>query len=156
VRPFLYIPDIASASAITFSSKFDSEDQLLASLRGTTRIKVDEKLEALSERLESLKKLSDRFAGGDISKLDETLRTFKPSGVQEKQQQQTYLKASVEDNKDVKVEKSMTLSDIYFYEEDNRSEIFTKRRLVLMDKQLRLIKIGKENKKKNSCPCHHM
>jgi hypothetical protein len=78
VRPFLYIPDIISASSITFSSKFESEDQLLASLRGTTRIKVDEKLEALSQRLDSLKKLSDKFAGGDISKLDETLRALKP------------------------------------------------------------------------------
>lgn len=105
VRPFLYIPDIASATAITFSSKFDSEDQLLASLRGTTRIKVDEKLEALSERLESLKKLSDRFAGGDISKLDETLRTFKPMGTS---QQQKPLHAEVEAKKDVKVEKAIS------------------------------------------------
>jgi hypothetical protein len=78
IRSFLYIPDIATAASITFSSKFESEDQLLASLRGTTKIKVDEKLEALSERLESLKKLSDRFAGGDMSKLDKTLRALKP------------------------------------------------------------------------------
>lgn len=78
VRPFLYIPDITNAAAVTFSSKFESEEQLLASLRGTTRIKVDERLEALSQRLESLKKLSDRFAGGDIAKLDETLRALKP------------------------------------------------------------------------------
>ena len=106
VRPFLYIPDIASATAITFSSRFESEDQLLASLRGTTRIKVDEKLEALSERLESLKKLSDRFAGGDISKLDETLRTFKPLGTS--QQAQKSLHAEVEEKKDVKVEKAIS------------------------------------------------
>lgn len=78
VRPFLYIPDITSAAAVTFSSKFESEEQLLASLRGSTRIKIDERLEALSQRLESLKKLSDRFAGGDIAKLDETLRALKP------------------------------------------------------------------------------
>lgn len=78
MRPFLYIPDITNAASITFSSKFETEGQLLASLRGT-RIKVDEKLEALSERLESLKKLSQRF-GGDISKLEETLQAFKPFG----------------------------------------------------------------------------
>ncbi len=78
MRAFLYIPDISSATSITFSSKFESEGQLLASLRGSSRIKVDEKLEALSQRLESLKKLSDRFAGGDLSKLDETLRALKP------------------------------------------------------------------------------
>lgn len=76
MRPFLYIPDIINAASITFSSKFETEDQLLASLRGT-RIKVDEKLEALSERLTSLKKLSQRF-GGDISKLDEALQAFQP------------------------------------------------------------------------------
>ncbi len=104
VRSFLYIPDITSASAITFSSKFESEDQLLASLRGTTRIKIDEKLEALSERLESLKKLSNRFSGGDIEKLDETLRTFKP----ESEQKQTQMKAEIEAKKDRKIEKAVS------------------------------------------------
>ncbi|KPK33260.1 MAG: hypothetical protein AMS24_01745 [Chlamydiae bacterium SM23_39] len=78
MRPFLYIPDITNAASITFSSKFETEEQLLASLRGT-RIRVDEKLEALSQRLESLKKLSERF-GKDITKLDETLKAFKPIG----------------------------------------------------------------------------
>ncbi len=61
VRLFLYIPDISSASSVTFSAKFESEEQLLASLRGSTRIKVDEKLEALSQRLESLQNLSNRL-----------------------------------------------------------------------------------------------
>ena len=60
-RPFLYLPEITSASSITFSSKFETEEQLLASLRGTTRIKIDEKLEALSRRLESLQDLSYRL-----------------------------------------------------------------------------------------------
>jgi hypothetical protein len=61
VRPFLYIPDIASAASVTFSAKFETEEQLLASLRGSARMKVDEKLEALSRRLESLRGLSDRL-----------------------------------------------------------------------------------------------
>lgn len=64
-RSFLYIPDIASAAAVTFSAKFESEEHLLASLRGNSRMKVDEKLEALSQRLESLRHLSDRLAGSD-------------------------------------------------------------------------------------------
>lgn len=62
VRPFLYIPDIATAASVTFSAKFESEEQLLASLRGSTRIVVDEKLEALSQRLESLKQITDRLS----------------------------------------------------------------------------------------------
>ncbi len=64
-RHFLYIPDISSASSVTFSAKFETEEHLLASLRGSTRIRVDEKLEALSQRLESLRHLSHRLSGGE-------------------------------------------------------------------------------------------
>ncbi|NGX33941.1 MAG: hypothetical protein K1060chlam1_00285 [Candidatus Anoxychlamydiales bacterium] len=66
VRLFLYIPDIISASAVTFSAKFESEEQLLASLKGTPRVKVDEKLEALSRRLESLQQLQSRLSASEI------------------------------------------------------------------------------------------
>jgi hypothetical protein len=62
VRPFLYIPDITSATAVTFSARYETEAQLLASLRGSARVKVDAKLQALSERLESLRHLSTRLA----------------------------------------------------------------------------------------------
>lgn len=64
-RYFLYIPDIASAASVTFSSKFESEEHLLSTLKGSSRIKVDEKLEALSQRLESLRHLSNRLAGSE-------------------------------------------------------------------------------------------
>lgn len=64
-RLFLYIPDIASAASVTFSSKFETEEHLLASLRGSPRLRVDEKLEALSARLESLRHLSNRLAGAE-------------------------------------------------------------------------------------------
>jgi hypothetical protein len=68
---FLYLPDISSASSITSSARYDTEAQLLASLRGSSRVKVDAKLQALSERLESLRHLSSRLSdihditGGD-------------------------------------------------------------------------------------------
>ncbi len=62
-RMFLYLPDISSATAVTFSSRYGTEAELLASLRGTTRVKVDTKLEALSQRLESLRQLSSRLSG---------------------------------------------------------------------------------------------
>lgn len=61
IRPFLYLPDITNASAVTFSARFDTEAQLLANLRGSSRVKVDAKLQALSERLESLRHLSSRL-----------------------------------------------------------------------------------------------
>ncbi len=62
-RLFLYLPEITSAASVTFSAKFDTEAQLLASLRGSTRVKIDTRLQALSERLESLRSLSSRLAG---------------------------------------------------------------------------------------------
>lgn len=78
-RPFLYIPDITSAASVTFSAKFESEEQLLSNLRGTTRVRVDEKLEALSQRLESLRHLSTRLAGSEKSLGIETaMRPFTP------------------------------------------------------------------------------
>ena len=60
IRSFLYLPDFTS-SAVTFSAKFDTEAQLIASLRGSSRAKIDTKLEALSQRLESLQQLSSRI-----------------------------------------------------------------------------------------------
>jgi hypothetical protein len=62
MRPFQFNPDFTS-TAVTFSAKFDTEAQLIASLRGSSRVKIDTKLEALSQRLESLRHLSDRLKG---------------------------------------------------------------------------------------------
>lgn len=64
-RQFLYIPDIVSATSVTFSSKFETEEHLLSSLRGSPRHYVDERLAALSERLESLRHLSGKLAGNE-------------------------------------------------------------------------------------------
>lgn len=62
-RLFLYQPEITSATAVTFSARYDTEAELLASLRGSSRVKVKEELQALSERLESLRHISSRLAG---------------------------------------------------------------------------------------------
>ncbi len=78
-RLFLYIPDIATAASVTFSSKFETEEHLLASLRGSPRLRVDEKLEALSQRLESLRLLSDRLAGSEKGLgMDKLTKPFQP------------------------------------------------------------------------------
>lgn len=62
LRPFKFAPDYSS-NAATFSSKFETEEQLLASLKGSTKAKVDSKLEVLSQRLESLRHLSQKLKG---------------------------------------------------------------------------------------------
>jgi len=64
VRPYLFMPDFTSTS-VTFSAKFDTVAQLIASLRGSSRVKIDSKLEALSQRLESLRHLSARLKASE-------------------------------------------------------------------------------------------
>ena len=73
-RQFLYIPDISSASSVTFSAKFESEEQLLSSLKGSPRHYVDERLAALSQRLESLQQLTKRFGGEKLPSLEDLSR----------------------------------------------------------------------------------
>jgi hypothetical protein len=58
VRRFLYLPDITSATSITFSEKFDTEEEFLAHIRGTGRTDAENQLQALSEKFASLRKLS--------------------------------------------------------------------------------------------------
>lgn len=58
VRRFLYLPEISSASSITFSEKFDTEEEFLAHMRGTGRTEGENHLQALSEKFASLRKLS--------------------------------------------------------------------------------------------------
>lgn len=71
VRFFLYLP--SSSTAVTFSRRFDTEAQLLANLRGSSRVKVDTKLQALSERLESLRHLSNRLSDATGFEKEESL-----------------------------------------------------------------------------------
>ncbi len=61
VVPFLFTPDMSSASAVTFSSKFDNEEQMLANRRLHALAEVDAGMESLNQKLELLKGLSTRW-----------------------------------------------------------------------------------------------
>ena len=70
-----------------FSSRFDTEEKLLASMKGSTEKPVDMKLHQLSQRLESLKQISDRLkttdvvdAGGSLSKKEISEETENEKG----------------------------------------------------------------------------
>lgn len=82
---FLYTPEITSATAVTFSARFDTEAQLLASLRGSSRVKVDEKLQALSERLESLRHISSRLTDLEIGGEEKVIRAIAEKTPEEKE-----------------------------------------------------------------------
>jgi hypothetical protein len=66
LRTFVFSPEYSNAAAM-FSSRFDSEEKLLASMKGSSKTPVDSKLHALSQRLESLRQLSDRLKTMDIN-----------------------------------------------------------------------------------------
>lgn len=80
LRLFLFSPEFTSKGA-TFSSKFDSEEQLLASLKGSPKVRVDTKLEVLSQRLESLRYISGRLKefGDEETPSDRTFTSVTPS-----------------------------------------------------------------------------
>lgn len=60
-RPFLFIPEITSFSSITFSAKYDSQEELLAKMK-SGRQTHDTKLEELANKLASLRNLSAQVA----------------------------------------------------------------------------------------------
>ncbi|MEG0037027.1 MAG: UPF0158 family protein [Victivallaceae bacterium] len=64
-RRFLFLSNIVSASSITFSEKFDTEEELLAHLRGIGRTDEESQLKNLSERFASLKDISSKLDFGD-------------------------------------------------------------------------------------------
>ncbi|WP_100934608.1 UPF0158 family protein [Candidatus Chlamydia corallus] len=66
-RRFLFLPEITSPSSITFSEKFDTEEEFLANLRGSTRVEDQLNLTNLSERFASLKELSAKLGYDSLS-----------------------------------------------------------------------------------------
>ena len=61
VHPFLFIPNITSISAVTFSAKYESEEELLASFRPAKEGATSE-LDELSRKLATLRSLSSEVA----------------------------------------------------------------------------------------------
>lgn len=59
MRAFLYIPEITTPSAVTFSSKFETEEEFLAS-RNPLKQDTFAKWDSLSSKLASLKDLANR------------------------------------------------------------------------------------------------
>jgi hypothetical protein len=66
VRPFLYIPEITSVTSITFSSKFDTEEELIAHFRNNSKPRGNRDLEALNKKLASFQTLTARLSQSGI------------------------------------------------------------------------------------------
>lgn len=81
MRTFLYTPDITNAASITFSSKFDSDEEIRAKLRNTPKAENIVSLEAISKKLSSLSDLSKKVSAIEsekplTKKLNEKERTL--------------------------------------------------------------------------------
>lgn len=64
LRMFLFIPDYSSSSTVTFSSRFDTEEELLASRKAHLTSAADLSLESLNQKLAALRSLSNRWLEG--------------------------------------------------------------------------------------------
>lgn len=70
VRRFLYLPDISTPSSLAFSGRFETEEEFLRYRRESKR---ENQLDVLSQRLESLRKLSEKLG---TMELPEKLPSF--------------------------------------------------------------------------------
>jgi len=65
VLPFLFTPDISNASSITFSTKFESEDQIIANRKLHALSGSSEDSETLNQKLNLLRNLSTKWVGDE-------------------------------------------------------------------------------------------
>lgn len=68
LRLFLFIPDISSISGLTFSSKFENEDELLAHRRQQANADNEINLNDFNQKLSSLRSLSNKWTETDPKK----------------------------------------------------------------------------------------
>jgi hypothetical protein len=61
VRPFLFIPEISSGSALTFSSDFESREEILAGKRSASLAESNRDVDNISQKLAALRSLSTRW-----------------------------------------------------------------------------------------------
>lgn len=68
VRTFLFIPDLSGAGAASFSTKFESDDDLFSSKKQDSK---DDVLGSLNEKLASLRKISKKWVEEEEEEEDE-------------------------------------------------------------------------------------
>jgi hypothetical protein len=81
IRQFLFSPEYSSSSLASFSSKFESEEELLANRKASSSPSFDVSLESLHQKLASLRKLSDRWLDPENKKNGSPLPPPAPKGL---------------------------------------------------------------------------
>lgn len=78
VRPFLFTPEM-SASGVTFSSKFETEEQLLAHRKHTSGDVQDLSLQSINQKLAALRNLSSKWLDQSQNKEKVVAKSVKPA-----------------------------------------------------------------------------
>jgi len=65
VRPFLFTPDLSHIGAASFSAKFETEEELMASRKQAVMTETENALEDLNKKLETLRRLSSSWNGDE-------------------------------------------------------------------------------------------
>lgn len=58
IRTFLFTPEINSMAQVTFSAKFETEEELRANIRNQSRLNEDPRLASLNQKIEELRRLA--------------------------------------------------------------------------------------------------
>lgn len=78
IHPFLFIPDMSNASSITFSTKFETEEQLIAHRKPLAIPDFKEGAESLSQKLNLLRNLSNKWVESEPLKTSIAPKTKGP------------------------------------------------------------------------------
>lgn len=71
IRPFLFTPDLSHAGAASFSSKFETEEDLIAQRKAEIKEETEDALEDLNKKLATLRRLSSSWNDEDEDEDDE-------------------------------------------------------------------------------------
>ncbi|NGX57457.1 MAG: hypothetical protein K940chlam3_00349 [Chlamydiae bacterium] len=70
VLPFLFTPDLSHIGAASFSSKFETEEEILAHRKQSMKEESENALENLNQKLATLRKLSTKWNNNKSSEVD--------------------------------------------------------------------------------------
>jgi len=70
IRPFLFTPDLSIIGAASFSSKFETEEEIIAHRRQAAREESENTLANLNQKLATLKKLSTKWLNNEPKEND--------------------------------------------------------------------------------------
>jgi hypothetical protein len=83
VQTFLFTPDVSHPSMVSFSDKYDTEEEFLASMRGQSKSTQDMQLESLNKKLAALRKLATGEVDAPVLDSEESISALSRSLIED-------------------------------------------------------------------------